>query len=156
MRRTPRTLLAAAAIALTAMAGCGTSSSGIATGPTTPTAGPVQGAHVRLVSMTGGGGRVSTQATLLDNEEHLQSFTRQFGSEAMKHRVRQAVSQARSTGLIPYGAVVTLGCDRPPGADVALDGNGNVVITPHEVASPLPECLAPVTTVAIASVPGSD
>jgi hypothetical protein len=30
------------------------------------------------------------------------------------------------------------------------------VITPREVASPLPECLAAVTTVAIASVPGAD
>jgi hypothetical protein len=55
-----------------------------------------------------------------------------------------------------YGAVVAVGCDRPPGAVVSLDANGDVQITPEEVASPLQECLAPVTTVALASVPGSD
>ena len=51
--------------------------------------------------------------------------------------------------------MVALGCDVPPGAVVALDANGDVQITAEEVASPLPECLAPVTTVAIATVPGA-
>jgi hypothetical protein len=55
-----------------------------------------------------------------------------------------------------YGAVVAVGCDRPPGAVVALDANGQVQITPEEVASPLQECLAAVTTVAVATVPGAD
>ncbi len=44
--------------------------------------------------------------------------------------------------------VVSVGCDVPPGATVQ-DG----VIVPEKVASPLKECFAPVTTVALASVP---
>jgi hypothetical protein len=55
-----------------------------------------------------------------------------------------------------FGAVIAVGCDRPPGADVVVDGSGRVQILPHEVASPLEECLVAVTTVAIADVPGSD
>jgi hypothetical protein len=38
---------------------------------------------------------------------------------------------------------------------VSLDADGRVQITAQEVPSPLQECLAPVTTVAIASVPGA-
>jgi hypothetical protein len=154
MRRTLGTLLVALAVAATA--GCGSTSSTVATGPDSPSAGPVPGAHVTLLSMTGGGGRVSTQATLLDTAPHLRAFNRQFGQPSTRNRVSQAVAKARTSGHLVYGAVVTIGCDRPPGADVSLDGQGNVVITPREVDSPLPECLAAVTTVAVASVPGAD
>lgn len=154
MRRTLGTLFIAGAVAVTAA--CGSTSSTVATEPDSPSAGPVQGAHVTLLSMTGGGGRVSTQATLLDTPAHVGGFTAQFGQPAMKNRVRAGVDQARKSGMLVYGAVVAIGCDRPPGADVSLDGSGDVVITPREVPSPLPECLAAVTTVAIASVPGAD
>ena len=73
----------------------------------------------------------------------------------MAVRVAAAVRQAAASGHIVYGAVVAVGCDRPPGADVSLDADGRVQITAQEVPSPLQECLAPVTTVAIASVPGA-
>ncbi|HEX3930894.1 MAG TPA: hypothetical protein VHW64_09330 [Nocardioides sp.] len=137
-------------------AACGSSSRGVATDPNIPQAGPVTGAHVSLVSMTGGGGRVSPRAALLDTDAHVRAFAAQFGPPAMRNRIRAAVGQARTRGQAVYGAVVALGCDRPPGAVVSLDGGGAVVITPRDVASPLPECLAAVTTVAIASVPGAD
>ncbi len=48
---------------------------------------------------------------------------------------------------------MAVGCDRPPGADVMVNGDGDVVLVPHEVASPLEECLAAVTTVAVAVLP---
>jgi hypothetical protein len=153
MRRILGALLVTLAVAVTA--GCGSTSSTVGSRPDSPSAGPVQGAHVTLFSMTGGGGRVSTQATLIDTPAQLRGFTTQFGQPAMRNLVRNHVKQARNAGLAVYGAVVAIGCDRPPGADVSLDGSGNVVITPREVASPLPECLAAVTTVAIASVPGA-
>lgn len=153
MRRSLGTLLTAGLLAATAA--CGSASSRTATSPNSPLPGPVSGAHVTLVSMTGGGGRVSTRATLLDTGAHVRTFSAQFGPAALKNRIRQAVAQERKTGHIVYGAVVALGCDRPPGAVVSLDGSGEVVITPREVDSPLPECLAAVTTVAIASVPGA-
>jgi hypothetical protein len=155
MKRTLGSLLATAALLTTA--GCGSSSSSTAAGPDTPTPGPITGARVLpLISVTGGGGTVSTTATLLDSKAHLRAFTQQFRPPSIRLRVEAAVRQAATSGHLVYGAVVTIGCDRPPGAVVSLDADGQVQITPEEVASPLPECLAPVTTVAIATVPGSD
>lgn len=155
MRRTLGSLALTAAVATTAA--CGSSSSTVATQPDSPTPGPIHGAHVRLVSMTGGGGsRVSPQATLLDTKAHLEAFTARLGSDALKLQVRHATAVAKRSGYLVYAAVIALGCDRPPGADVALNEDGDVVISAQEVSSPLPECLAPVTTVAIASVPGAD
>jgi hypothetical protein len=48
-------------------------------------------------------------------------------------------------------AVVSIGCDVPPGVTVQKLEDG-VAIVPREVPSPLPECLAPVTTVALVGV----
>src|SRR4051812_38472234 len=166
MRRTVGTIVATAALA--ASVGCGASTSSTATdgpdsvgaggsGPDSPGPGPVAGAKVLpLISQTGGGGRVSTRATLLGTRAQVAGFTRQFRSPALAGRINAAVAEAAKSGYLVYGAVVGLGCDRPPGAVIALDANGDVEITAEEVATPLPECLAPVTTVAVATVPGAD
>jgi len=156
MRRSLGTLLAAAS--LVAIAGCGSSASSTAVdGPDSPGPGPVAGARVLpLISMTGGGGRVSRHATLLDSDAHVQRFASQFRVPALAGRISQTADRAAKSGYLVYGAVVAVGCDRPPGADVSLDDDGQVLITPREVPSPLPECLAAVTTVAIATVPGAD
>jgi hypothetical protein len=156
MRRTLGTLFATAA--LVATAGCGSStSSTTTTSPNSPSPGPVTGAHVYpLISMTGGGGRVSQLATELDTPAQVTAFAAQFRAPALHHRIVATVAKAEPRGLAVYGAVVAVGCDRPPGVKVVLDGSGRVQIVPEEVASPLPECLAAVTTVAIVSVPGSD
>jgi len=154
MRRVLGTLLATAALGITA--GCGSNHSGATAGPPTPpSSGPVQGAHVSLVSLTGAGGRVSTTASLLDSSARVRAFERQF-RPGSAHRVSSAVTRAKASGHAVFGAVISVGCDRPPGADVVVDGSGRVQILPHEVASPLEECLVAVTTVAIADVPGSD
>jgi hypothetical protein len=154
MKRTLGSLLATAT--LLAVTGCGASSSSTVAGPDTPSPGPITGAQVLpLISVTGGGGRVAPSATLLDTKAHIRAFTGQFRAPTMAIRVAAAVQQAVASGHIVYGAVVAVGCDRPPGADVSLDADGQVQITAQEVASPLQECLAPVTTVAIASVPGA-
>ena len=73
----------------------------------------------------------------------------------LAHRVTAAAADAATSGYLVYGAVVALGCDVPPGAVVSLDANGDVQLTAEEVASPRAECLAPVTTVALATVPGA-
>lgn len=155
MRRTLGTLLATAALGVTTA--CGSATSSTATGPDSPGPGPVAGAHVYpLISMTGGGGRVSQLASELDTPAQVKAFTSQFHLPALPHRIRALVTEVAPKAHLLYGAVVAVGCDRPPGADVVLDGSGRVQIVPHEVASPLQECLAAVTTVAIVSVPGSD
>ena len=50
------------------------------------------------------------------------------------------------------GAVVSIGCDVPPGVDGDQSADG-WVFTPQEVARPLQECFAPVTSVALVAVP---
>jgi hypothetical protein len=146
----------AATAALATMVGCGSATSSTAAGPDSPSAGPITGAEVLpLISLTGAGGQVSTTGTLLDTPAHIRSFSQQFRASVLEGRITAAVERAKQSGYLVYGAVVAVGCDRPPGADVVLDANGDVQITGREVASPLPECLAPVTTVAIATVPGA-
>lgn len=155
MRRTLGTLFATTALVVSA--GCGSSTSSTTAGPDSPSPGPVAGAHVfPLISMTGGGGRVSRVASELNTPAQVTAFTSQFRVPALDHQVRATIAKAEPSGYAIYGAVVAIGCDRPPGADVILDTAMHVQIVPHEVASPLKECLAAVTTVAIASVPGSD
>lgn len=166
MRRTLGTLTAAlvtgTALALTA--GCGSSSSSIATDPasdpagnpsTTP--GPVEGAQVLpLISMTGIGGQASTTAAPLNSAGDITRFVRQFRSPLTQKRLRSAIVAAPSTpGHDLVGQVVAIGCDRPPGVTVMVNKDGRVELVPHEVASPLPECLAAVTTVAIAVLPST-
>jgi hypothetical protein len=70
----------------------------------------------------------------------------------MEHRIQSVAAQAGS-GDDVQGAVVAVGCDRPPGAAVLVDDSGTVTITPYDVESPLEECLVAVTTVAIAVIP---
>lgn len=160
MRPRLGTLLAplVALAALLATAGCGSSTSSTAaedpstapssSGPVTPA-----GADVHLISLTGaGGGQPTGTATPLNTPEQIATFSKQFRSPAMEHRIRALTAKVGSDDDVS-GAVIAVGCDRPPGAAVQVDGSGQVVITPYDVESPLEECLVAVTTVAIAVIP---
>jgi hypothetical protein len=144
--------------ALLATAGCGSSTSSTAaddpssapssSGPSTP-----PGAKVHLISLTGaGGGQPTGTASPLNTPEQIATFSKQFRSPAMANRIQSLTAKVGS-GDDVSGAVVAVGCDRPPGAAVQVDGDGNVLITPYDVESPLEECLVAVTTVAIAVIP---
>jgi hypothetical protein len=120
--------------------------------------GPVADAKVLpLISLTGAGGRVASTASLLNTPADVRAFAHQFGMPAMWHRIQREVADVQAQGQSPghdvVGQIVMVGCDRPPGVTVSVDGSGDVVLTPKEVARPLEECLAAVTTVAIAVVP---
>jgi hypothetical protein len=164
MRRTlgnlTAALLTAATLAVTA--GCGSSSSSVATDPVSDpagvpsrTPGPIPGANVLpLISMTGIGGRAAGPATVLDTPDQIDGFVDQFPASGTQNRLRNAIDAAPvPAGHDLFGQVIAVGCDRPPGADVMVSKDGNVELVPHEVASPLEECLAAVTTVALAVVP---
>lgn len=168
MRRTLGTMTAAAAtcLALGVTTGCGSSSSDTATDPErgpasdaaglpSRTPGPIEGAKVLpLLSMTGAGGQPQPTATVLNTRADIQAFARQFRVPAMWHRIQSEIDEALAIpGHRIVGQIVMVGCDRPPGADVVVNKDGDVELVPHEVASPLQECLAPVTTVAIAVLP---
>jgi len=152
-RRRLGLLLAAAALAV---AGCGSSSSTTATAP--PSAmpsGPVPGARVLpLVAIHGVAGPVSALAMPLATPAQQAAFVQQFPGAVVQKRVRGALRGAlehRGSNIV--GAVVASGCDVPPGVVVTADGAGHVSIVAREVASPLPECLIPVTTVALVDLP---
>jgi hypothetical protein len=155
MNRTLGSLLVTAALVVTA--GCGSTTSSPAAGD--PSAsdpnGTIDYTKIALISVTGGGGQVSPVASPLVTQAQISSFVRQFRVTTMAQRVRQAVANAEvPNGSNVYGAVIAVGCDRPPGFDVTR-GNGQPQIVAREVASPLPECLAAVTTVAIVAVPAA-
>ena len=158
MRRPLGTMLAV--VVLATAAACGSSSS-VATDPASDPAGnpsrspgPVAGAQMLpLVSMTGGGGHRGARAEPLDTAAEVASFLRQFGSPPMRDRVRSAIAAAPHDGTDLVGQVIAVGCDRPPGADVVVGTDGQVRIVARAVASPLQECLAAVTTVALAVLP---
>jgi hypothetical protein len=163
MRRTLGTL-AAALLSTAVLAGCGSSaSSSVATDPVSDPAGvpsrapgPIPGAKVLpLVSMTGIGGRAASPANVLNTPDQIEGFVDQFPSPGTQQRLKTAIDAVHvPPGDDLFGQVIAVGCDRPPGADVVVSKDGNVELVPHEVASPLEECLVSVTTVGFAVVPG--
>jgi len=170
MRRTLGNLTAAAVtcLAMSLTAGCGSSSSSTATDPGSGPAsdpagdpshppGPIEGARVLpLISMTGAGGQAQPTASPLNTREDVEAFARQFRVPAVSARIQRAVRDAQQVSDHDVvGQIVMVGCDRPPGVVVIVDKAGQVELVPEEVASPLQECLAPVTTVAIAVLPRS-
>jgi hypothetical protein len=165
MRRTLGTLIALATLVITAACGS-TSSSSLATDPSRGpasdpagnpswTPGPIPDAHVLpLISMTAAGGQEGRVATPLNTEAQVARFTSQFRLPALRNRIRAAIGdELKAPDHDIVGQVVAVGCDRPPGVDVIANADGRVELVPREVASPLQECLAAVTTVAIASLP---
>jgi hypothetical protein len=116
-----------------------------------PTSQPDSGYVVsdRLVSQTAGGGRVAETATPLPDDAAVARFTRGL-ADALAVKVRDAVhatTVASGQGL--YGQVIAVGCDVP--AEVLVERDP-VAVRAEPVASPRPECFAPVTTVALVVV----
>lgn len=159
----PRLGLLLASAALVA-SGCGSSSSTTATdpsqsanqSPSSPSAGPIEGAHVLpLVPIHAVAGQVSQHAVPLGTPAQLTTFVRQFSAPLVEQRVRAALEPALSkAGPDVVGAVVASGCDVPEGVSVNADGSGGVRIVAHQASSQPPrECLVPVTTVALVEVP---
>ena len=156
-RRAFATLLAGPALAGLLLSGCGSQTSSTAGGGASSTDpnSSVPSTTLGLVSQTGGGGQVSPVAIPLGTDAQVAAFVSQFRAPAMANKVRHVLATADvPSGSKVVGAVVAVGCDVPPGVDVT-HGTTQVQVIAQEVASPLPECLAPVTTVAIVAVPAS-
>jgi hypothetical protein len=172
MRRTFGTLLLTAALATAALAGCADdggdtraedAASGTASAspsdlpsaapsraPSTP--GAVDFTEVALLSETAAGGEVEHRATVLDDASAVNGFAAQFETGAMSDELTTAVREADvAEGQELAAAVVSIGCDVPPGVTVQKL-EGGVAILPLKVKSPLKECFAPVTTVALVAV----
>jgi hypothetical protein len=107
-----------------------------------------------LISATAVGGHGGTVATPIRSEADVARFAAQFRGPFMAARILHAVAGELAADEHDVVAqVVAIGCNRPPGVDVIRNADGSVSLAPREVASPLPECLASVTTVAVALLP---
>ncbi|WP_459985430.1 hypothetical protein, partial [Nocardioides sp. AN3] len=130
---------------------CGSGSSlgdGPGDAPRSPRTQPDTGFVVseQLVSQTGGGGTVADRATALQDAAAVADLTHGLSAELAAKVEAAASATSVASGEELYGQVVSIGCDVPPGVTVERDP---VVVHPDPVASPLPECFAPVTTVAL-------
>jgi hypothetical protein len=151
------------------LAGCGDAASDTASDPapstgtptdsastSPPTVDPSSGVEaqtVAILSQTAAGGRVDLNAVPLADEAARQEFAAQFNRPGMEHKIARAVAAATvPEGFTLMGAVVSIGCDVPPGVTVTQGPDGWVV-QPEPVASPRKECFAAVTTVALVAVP---
>ena len=159
---TMKRLLGPALLALVLLGGCGDSTSDSASEPasqpssTTASDEPTEAAApqtIAIVSQTAAGGEVDLNAVPVDDDAALQEFTAQFNKAGLEEKIATAVTGATvPEGYTVMGAVVSIGCDVPP--DVSVEqGPDGWVVTPHKVPSPLQECFAPVTSVAIVAVP---
>jgi len=168
MRRTLGSLVLSAALAAPVLAGCGddgverraadeSSESSSSPTPASPSGTPAPGeavgyTEVALISQTAAGGETDSRPTILGNRAAVGRFTSQLESDTLAGRMLAAI---RKTDLPPdhrfAAAVVSIGCDVPPGVTVQKQDDG-LAIVPMKVKSPLQECLAPVTTVALVTI----
>ena len=167
-----KALLGSVASALVLLvAGCGDTSSDTADDPTptssgTPTASPTDDAptptpteaavdfqEIAIISQTAAGGEVDNAAVRLDDQAARETFLMQFNRPGFGTEIGEQIAAATvPEGHVLLGAVVSIGCDVPPGVNVTVGPDG-WFIYPQKVASPLQECFAPVTSVALVAVP---
>ena len=161
---TMKRLLGPALLAVVVLAGCGDSTSDSASDPASQPSSSSTSASdeptealapqtIAIVSQTAAGGQVDLNAVPVDDDAALQDFAAQFNRAGLEEKIATAVAGATvPEGYTVMGAVVSIGCDVPPDVSVE-EGPDGWVVTPHKVPSPLQECFAPVTSVAIVAVP---
>ena len=136
-----RHLLGALALVLS-LAACGEED---APGPDTLDPGP---AEPVLVHATAGDGKAATAATELPDAAAVEAYAAQF-DDVLAGKVQRAAGEVEvGADEVLAAQVVAIGCDVPATASYQ-DG----AFVPAKVAAPLPECFAPVTTVALGAVP---
>jgi hypothetical protein len=136
-----RQLLGTTLLAVSLLAGCGDDRAA----DVSP---PAEVDPVTLVSGTAGRGAEATHATDVTDDAALAAYVAQFDDAFAAKVVRAAGKVDVEDGQALLAQVVAIGCDVPPSARVRGE-----TIVPGKVASPMQECLAPVTTVALAAVP---
>jgi len=112
---------------------------------------------VEMITETAAGGSLDDGqvAVPLTDDMAVQEFVSQFTTEGMTTRVQDAVDKTQiPDDMLLYGAIVAIGCDSP-GSVFVTSGDRGLVITAQKVPTPILECFAPMTTVALVLVPAS-
>ncbi len=175
MRTTRRVTVAlvVAVLAVVLLAGCGTSEpeagpadQGTTGEPTEETTdetkepspsetvppGPIEYTAIALVSGSNVDGTVSPRAVVLDNRKAVQEFAGRFSGA----RMGTALSREYARADLPkrevmLGAVVDISCQPPRDIEVEKTDRGIEITAPTKPSKM--QCLVPVTTVALVSVP---
>jgi hypothetical protein len=114
--------------------------------------GTVPFTEVGLPHATAAGGKVDPAAVPLDSPAAVRDFTADLdGGELARDVQDQVAATDVPEGQALVGAVVSIGCDVPPGVAVH-DTEDGLQITALAVKAPTVECFAPVTTVALVLV----
>lgn len=137
------------------VAGCGSDRDGGADDPasdptrTSPSE-PADGWRlVEIVHATAAGGAVSTTPAPVADRQALAEFTAQFERPDLRREMQRVIGgTATPAGYELAAAVISIGCDVPPGVTY-VDGQ----VRPQKVRKPLGECFAAVTSVAILEIP---
>lgn len=117
-------------------------------GPDTPSpADPV----VEVLQATAAGGRASEVFTEVGDAAALDAFLAGLRQDDFIAQIRTAVESSQSTAAHTYVAVASVGCDVPP-VEARTTADGGYAVVLGKVADPIPECFAPVTTVAVLGV----
>lgn len=165
MRIVNRTLVALVAVAL--LVGCGTNeptarpeeqetSSGttqpsLSPGTTLPN-GPIDYTRIAVISESNVDGTVDAQATVLDSQAAVDEFAGTFSGSQMGQSLQREYRDADvPDGEVLVGAVIGVACQPPNNLKVEKTDRG-VDITATAKISKV-QCLVPVTTVALVSVP---
>ena len=121
---------------------------------TPPETGPIDFTQVAMISVSNAEGTTDAQATVLDSAAAVDEFASQFSGTQMPDALTKAYQKADlPKGEVLVGAVVGVGCQPPSTIHVRATDNG-VKITADPVKTKN-QCIVPVTTVALVSVPES-
>jgi len=156
--------LGTALLALGLLAGCGSADDTAAPtddqtseqtqepSPSPPETGPVDFTQVAMISVSNADGTVDPQAVVLDSQAAVDEFAGQFSGTQMRTALTTAYKKADvPEGEVLVGAVVGVSCQAPSEVHVEQTKNG-VEITADSVKTKN-QCIVPVTTVALVSVP---
>jgi hypothetical protein len=114
--------------------------------------GPIEYTAIALVSASNAEGTVSPRAVVLDNQRAVEGFARQFSGDQMGNALARQYTRADlPNGEVMLGAVVDVSCQPPSELQVEKTRRG-IEVTATAKASKV-QCLVPVTTVALVSVP---
>ena len=114
--------------------------------------GPVEYTAIALVSASNAEGTVSPRAVVLDSQKAVEEFAGQFSGDQMGNALARQYARADlPKGEVMLGAVVDVSCQPPSDLQVEKTKRG-IEVTATTKASKV-QCLVPVTTVALVSVP---
>ena len=156
--------LGTALLALGLLAGCGSADDTAAPtddqtseqtqepSPSPPETGPVDFTQVAMISVSNADGTVDPQAVELDSQAAVDEFAGQFSGTQMRTALTKAYQKADvPEGEVLVGTVVGVSCQAPSEVHVEQT-KGGVEITADPVKTKN-QCIVPVTTVALVSVP---